>query len=54
MHKDKNIVENNKLFTEEIKKYPLIRHLSSYESAINIIEDTFIKSKKELNKDIKQ
>jgi hypothetical protein len=52
MHKDKNIVENNKLFTEEIKKYPIIRHLSSYDSAINIIQDSFVKSKKELNNDI--
>jgi len=52
LHKDKNIVENNKLFTEEIKKYPIIRHLSSYDSAINIIQDSFVKSKKELNNDI--
>lgn len=53
MHKDKKIVETNKLITDENKKYPLIRHLSSYESAINIIQDSFVKSKKELNKDIK-
>jgi hypothetical protein len=53
IHKDKNIVEKNKIFVEENKKYPLIRHLSSYESTINIIQDTFVKSKKELDKDTK-